>query len=174
MSVFLPIGGKIALQNEQALEKVSHMAFWLVPTSILVLIGVFFFFKNEFKKAFLCIAFGWIIIIPTLFLIIYPVIVKENPVAKIEKLIQNKDEVAIYKRFDAALPINFKRTYSVFRSKKQIDQFFKENPNGYLITNARNLEELKHDKDLYIVFERKALFENHTTRVFKKHVTNQH
>lgn len=168
LALFLPIGGKIALQNEPALEHVSTMAFWLIPTSVVTLIGVVFFFKNELKKAFLTVSVGWIILIPTLFLIIYPVIAKENPIAQAKMIIPNKNKVGIYKRFDAALPINFKKTYPVFQSLEQVNAFFKKYPDGFLVTNAKNFDKLKDHKDLVLVFERKAIFESHTTRVYKR------
>ncbi len=168
LSVALPIAGKFALMQEHVLKNVSNIAFWLIPTSILTIIGAFLYFKNLLRKSFLTITGSWVLLTPILFLIIYPKITIYNPVEKVKSIIGNKNHIAAYKRFDAAFPINFQQTFTVFETEKEITSYFNQFPEAYLITNDRNVETLKKREDLILVFEGKALFESHTTRVFKK------
>ncbi len=168
LAVALPIAGKFALLQEKALAKVSNTAFWLIPTALLTLIGTIFFFRKNYKNAFLSIASGWILLTPILFLFIYPKLNIENPAQKAKNIIKNTNQVAAYKRFDAAFPFNFKQTYSVLKTEADINAFFDRFPNGYLITNHKKATILTENHDnLIMIFEGKALFELHTTRIFR-------
>ena len=168
LSVALPIAGKFALMQENALKNVSNIAFWLIPTSIATIIGAFLYFKNQLKNAFLTIVGGWMLLTPILFLVIYPKITIHNPVEKVKSIIKNENHIAAYKRFDAAFPINFQQTFMVFQTEEEVTSYFDQFPEGFLITNNRDIEPLKTRDDLILIFEEKALFESHTTRVFKK------
>ncbi|MCB4807492.1 glycosyltransferase family 39 protein [Tamlana sp. 62-3] len=169
LSVLLPIAGKLALANEKSLTVVSNVAYWLIPTSVLSVIGLFFYLKNQFNKSFLSIASGWIMLAPILFLVIYPKLTNESPVQASKKIISKNSKIIVYKRFDPAFPINFKRTFNVSNKASEVFHFIENNPDGFIITNDRNdYKILSEHKNLELVLERKAIFENHTTRIFRK------
>lgn len=168
LSIALPIGGKFALQQESALKAISNIAFWLIPTSILSLLGLLFYFKNHFNKAFISVALGWILINPLLFLIIYPKLTAQSPVEKAKLIIPKHSEIIAYKRFDPAFPINFQQTFNVIQNSSEVSTFINNYPKGYIITNYKNIPSLIKNDNLIMVFEGKALFESHTTRIFKK------
>jgi len=167
ISLALPIAGYFALSIEEELAEVSHVAFWLLPTSIISTIGFVLHFK-DLKKSFLVIACGWLILSPILFLKVYPELTKQSPVVKAKPYIEQAKNIVVYKRFDAAFPINYKRTYDIVNSKQELISFFDKHPDGYILTNDRDLEELKTIEQIEQIFECKALFESHTTRIFKK------
>lgn len=168
LAIALPIAGKFALLQDKTLKTVSHVAYWLIPTSIITSIGTYFYFCNKLKKAFFTIAVGWIIIVPILFLAIYPQLTPQNPVEKAQSIIKNKKHIVAYKRFDAAFPINFQQTFKIIKTQEEITSFFNQFPNGYLLTNDKKISPLENRDDLYKFFEGKALFESHTTRIYKK------
>ncbi len=171
VAVALPIVGKFALMNEEGLEGSSGVASWLLPTSIITCIGTIFYFKNKPKKAFLTISLGWMLLTPILFLIIYPVLTAQSPVESAKVIIGDKKQpIVAYKKFDAAFPINFQQTFTVLQTEEEITAFFTEFPTGYLITKENNITILTDRKDLEMIFEGKALFESHRTKVFKKRV----
>ena len=151
----------------------SNVAFWLIPTSILTILGFIFYFKNQFEKSFFSIAFGWIILSPILFLIIYPKLTAESPVEIAKTIIPKNSKVIVFKRFDPAFPINFQQIFPVSNEASEVVDFIEKNPKGFNITNDRNdYKLLQKNKNLELIFERKALFENHTTRIFKKKTNN--
>lgn len=168
LAVALPIAGKFALLNEKGLENSSNISLWLLPTSFIIIGGAFLYFRKFYKIAFITISSGWIILAPVLFLIIYPALTMHNPVEKAKTMIKDNKQIAAYKRFDAAFPINFQKTFTVLSTVEEIDSFFKKFPDGYLITNDRNVGDLDANNNLTKVFEAKALFESHTTRVYKQ------
>lgn len=168
LAVALPIAGKFALLNEKGLENSSNISLWLLPTSLITTGGAFLYFQKRYKTAFITISSGWIILVPVLFLIIYPALTMHNPVEKAKTMIKDNKQIAAYKRFDAAFPINFRKTFTVLSNAEEIDSFFKKFPDGYLITNDRNVGNLDNNNNLTKVFEAKALFESHTTRIYKQ------
>lgn len=167
VSIALPISGKIALSQEKELVEIQHIAYWLFPTTVLTTTGAVLFFKHKFKAAFLSIASGWILLAPLLFLLIYPRLTQQSPTAKANQLLKNQEYIVAYKRFDAAFPFNYHRTFEVISEEKEIQNFFETYPKGYLITNERNIEPLENIEGLTQIFECKALFENHITRIFE-------
>ena len=124
-----------------------------------------FYFKNQIKKGFILIAIGWLITIPILFLGIYPILNRNSPAQKAKSILNGKEVVA-YKRFDAAFPINYKQTYLVLNTEKELHNYLKTNPKTYILTN-KNLPELNNTNSFTKVFECKALFESHVTKIYK-------
>lgn len=168
IAMALPIAGYFALSNEKELSSLNFYSFWLLPTAISSVLGFYFYLKDSFKKAFITIALGWVLINPVLFLIVYPALTDQSPVVKSQPILEGKEynEVIVFKRFDAAFPINYNRTYKVLDSIEDIENFFINNPNGMVLTNSRDYSELLNIEGIRMEFECKALFESHTTRIF--------
>ena len=168
LAIALPIVGKFALQQEKELLPVSDVAFWLLPTSLIIVLGAVFYVRSKYKQSFVTISLGWMILIPMLFLVIYPKLTQQSPVEKARMILKQDHKIAAYQRFDAAFPVNFKKTFEVYTTKEEVASFFNRFPNGYLITNDRNVNTLTENKELIMIFEGKALFESHITRIFRK------
>jgi hypothetical protein len=169
IAVALPIAGYFALSNEKELSTLNHYSFWLIPTAICSVLGFYFYLKAGFKKAFITIALGWVLLNPILFLIVYPALTDQSPVVKSQPILEGKEygEVIVFKRLDAAFPINYNRTYTVVDSIEDIENFFQNNQHGLVLTNSRDYSELLDIEGIRIEFECKALFESHTTRIFR-------
>ena len=97
-----------------------------------------FYFKNQIKKGFILIAIGWLITIPILFLGIYPILNRNSPAQKAKSILNGKE----------------------------LHNYLKTNPKTYILTN-KNLPELNNTNSFTKVFECKALFESHVTKIYK-------
>ncbi|MDC6367091.1 MULTISPECIES: ArnT family glycosyltransferase [Flavobacteriaceae] len=168
VSTVLPIGGYIALSFEKQFLEVRMVSFFLSITTIAGFLGLYFFQKKHLKKAFLSIAFGWILTGLTLFGIIYPVLTEQSPVSLALQKIPKEADIIAFKRFDSAFPINFEKTFQIYGTIESLDAFLQSKPETYIITNTRSKEDLKKLEKYQLVLEQKALFENHTTRVYIK------
>ena len=168
IGILLPIGGWIGLSMEKSLFNLRYISLFLILISITGLESFYFHRVGRFKTTFKWIAGGWILTGLFLFGFIYPSLTRHSPVSKaLEQLPANADMVA-FKRFDSAFPINFQRIFNVMNSMDEIHAYLKEHPDAFIITNTRNKEDLQQLESLHLVLEQKALFENHTTRIYTK------
>jgi len=168
IGILLPIGGWIGLFMEKSLFNLRYASLFLVLTSITGLTSFYFYRVGRFKTTFKLIAGGWIITGIFLFGIIYPRLTEQSPVAMAKNILPLDADMVVFKRFDSAFPINFQRTFHVMNSVEEIQVFLSEHPNGYIITNTRDKGDLEQLESLHLVMEQKALFENHTTRIYTK------
>lgn len=166
VSIALPIAGYIALGMEKQLYGKRFLSFFLLLITITGILGFVFYRKEKLKPAFFSIALGWVLTGFALFGVIYPSLTKESPASvAIQELRPNWD-IIVFKRFDSAFPINYKRTFPVFDSLENIETYLEQHPYTYILTNTRSEEDLKKLEHFKLVLERKALFENHVTRVY--------
>ncbi|MBO0324040.1 glycosyltransferase family 39 protein [Muricauda sp. CAU 1633] len=168
IGIALPIGGFIVLGVEEQFLEVRNVSFMLLLTTFAAIFGLHFYRKDDFKKAFLGIANGWILTGLCLFRIIYPILTQQSPVSMALQKIPKESDIVAFKRFDSAFPINFQRTFTVFDSMEDINIYLEDNPDTYIITNTRSKEDLKQLERFQLILEQKALFENHTTRIYIK------
>lgn len=168
IGISLPIGGWVGLSVEKQLVSVRYVSLVLILTTLAGILGFYSYQKNDFKLAFKSIAVGWILTGLGLFGFVYPTLTKQSPVTMaLEQLPPNASIVA-YKRFDSAFPINFQRTFPVLDSMEEIKRYLEKHPDAFIITNTRNEDELEQLENLHLMLEQKALFENHTTRIYTK------
>lgn len=169
VTLAVPIGGYVALKNDVSLAEESNWALILLFPAIIVFIGVFLWFRKQWEKGFNLVVAGWVLIGALIFTVIYPKLTATSPVAKASTILENTEIVA-YQRFDAAFPINLKKVIPVVNNMESLNQYITIHPNTVVMTNTRDqkvVEQLKQNTKLKLVFEQKALFENHTTRIFK-------
>lgn len=168
VSVALPLGGYIALGIEEQFSQMKSVALWLSLLTISGILGFHFYYKNYLKRSFFAISLGWILTGFCLFGIVYPALTSQSPVSLAGNIVPKDATVVVFKRFDSAFPINFKRTFQVFDSIKELEVYLESAPTSYIITNTRNKEDLKQLEKFDLILEQKALFENNTTRIYKK------
>lgn len=166
ISILLPIAGYVALSVEKQFVEIRFLSVLMSLIPLTSLLVIHFYRRGELKGTFLSIAAGWILTGVLLFGLIYPELTKQSPVSLALKQISAQDSIVAFKRFDSAFPINFKRTFPVFESLEDIKDYAKDNPKTYIITNTRSEEDLKLLEEFELVLQQKALFENHTTRIY--------
>ncbi|GAB1857021.1 hypothetical protein MHTCC0001_18570 [Flavobacteriaceae bacterium MHTCC 0001] len=163
ISVAIPIGAFIAFNVENQLKPLKWQSLWLVIAPIGTIISFYFLKRKRLKNSIASLGLSWVVLGMAIFGIVYPKLLNQNPVSKSFKIIPEGATIVAYKRFDAAFPINYKRTFHVVHSKREVEKLL-EVPNTYIITNERNVNaELKDVDSISILLEYKALFENHKT-----------
>ncbi len=167
LSILLPITGKIALSIEKELNPVSNIAWVLLLVTIPTVVAFVFYRKEQLTKAFLILSSGWVFLSPILFLVVYPILTEQSPVTQARSVLTGDKSIAVFQRFDAAFPINYQQTYLILKDVQEVDSFFKKHPDGVLMTNGWNSKLLDEKEYLQQVFKCKALFESHTTRIYK-------
>lgn len=168
VGVVLPIGAWIGLTVEKHLESSRPVSLFLLLATFSAIVGFYFYQKERFEHAFFSIASGWIIMTFSLFGIIYPSLTKLSPVVLAMEQIPADSQIVVFKRFDSAFPINFKRTFPVYDSVQHIRTYLEKHPQAYIITNTRDVEDLGALDEFHLVMEQKAVFENHVTRIYTK------
>lgn len=170
VSLILLIGGFTALSIEKQFFDIRFVSLFFIVLVVSSILGLYYFNKKELKKSFLSISVGWILFGFVLFGFIYPKLTEKSPVTLSLNLIDSQDDIIAYRRFDSAFPINFNRTFTVVSSVKEIEEYLTKNDKAIIITNERKIDTLLNVRDLELVLKQKALFENHTTHIFKKKV----
>ncbi len=167
IALLLPIGGYIMLSLEDRFKEFKWIALLLTVLPVSTAMGFYFYRTGQLKRSFFSISAGWIATGLLFFGVIWPTINTKNPVTIASKVIASEDDVIVYQRFDSAFPINFNRTFPVVESIAELKEYLVEHPNAYILTNTRDKESLKKLQQFELLLEQKALFENHTTRVYK-------
>lgn len=170
ISFALPAGAFIALSLEKGLEPVKQVSFLLIILPVGTTIGYLFFKENDYRKSFAVVTSTWVLLSIFLFGIIYPNLLRQNPVYVSQKVLDVEVPVVVFKRMDSAFPFNYKRTYEVVGTAEELKSYLSNHPHAYVITNDRKAKEelglLTNDMEL--ILERKAIFENHTTLIYEK------
>lgn len=166
-STALPIVGYLALAQEESLNELKSLAFYLCVLTFVSIVAFVLHLKKNTSKAIQLTAMGWILMYLILFGHIYPQLTAFSPVEKAKPILDNQEDVIVFSRMDAAFPVNYQRIYPVVKEYQELNQWIKIHPKGLILTNTRDREHLKFLEERYLqIFEQKALFENHRTRIF--------
>lgn len=169
VACLMPIAAFIALSLEKELEVVKYYGLLLGILPVGMLLAYRYYRKNDFYNSFAVTSATWILLSLVLFGVIYPKLMRQNPVYKAQQLLAIEVPVIVYKRMDSAFPINFRRTYEVVKNIEELQQLLAANTKLYIITNDRHAkEELNTLAGTQLILESKALFENHKTLIYSK------
>lgn len=168
VSFILPIGGYFALKADTSLVSASPAAFWFLVLPIGVIFSYILLTKKQTEKSIIFLGITFILASVLFFTLVFPSIDKNNPVKKSLHLLKDK-EVAYYKKFNASYSFYLKKKIPELK-EIEIDDFFKENPNGVLISIKKQIEQINLPEDCEVIFSGRDLFENPTTvLISKKH-----
>lgn len=168
LAVVLPFGAYFGLPFDPNLAEKQNLGLWLIPTAIGSLIGVVFLYKGKFIYWFNFTGASFMFLAVVLFAVIYPSLNQINPVNAVSNHIGKKAEIVVYQRMDSAFPFNFQRIFPVVETVAQLNNYLKQHPNTYVMSNIRNTEELDTLQSLSLVLQKKSPFEYHVTKVYKK------
>ena len=168
ITIALPIVGYLALAQEESLSELKSLAYYLGILPVVSLVALVLHLKKNTFKAVQMTAMGWVFMYLILFGHIYPQLTAFSPVEKAKSILHNKENIIVFSRMDAAFPVNYQRVYPVVKEYNELEQWIIEHPDGLILTNTRDREQLKFLEEHYLkIFEQKALFENHRTRIFE-------
>ncbi|MCF8371533.1 MAG: glycosyltransferase family 39 protein [Bacteroidales bacterium] len=172
VGVLLVIGAYFGIRAEKEISHLGHLAWGL---GIFPLTGVLLFFlqKKSTTVVLSGLALSWIVSTSAIFYFIYPKINEQNPVAQSLKVIPSDSELAYYGAFNPAFPFNLDNTIEKLESLEEVKSFLELNPKGWLLTTDRYKKELDSLDQIEISVEKKFLFENPTSLVYRLRVTNE-
>lgn len=159
----LPVAAYVGLGQEKALAPYQYLAIGLVPTAMGTLLGLVFYIRKKIPFYLLSTAFSWGLLLFVLHGFLYPRLTEVLPTTAVAEVLPNGANVLVYKRMDAAFPFHFQRTYDVIDNINDV-----ANLHGtYLLTNHPEGQTLDRLANITRVASQKALFENHTTVLYK-------
>ncbi|MGB0275051.1 MAG: hypothetical protein ACPF9U_07485, partial [Flavobacteriaceae bacterium] len=163
LGLALPVAAYIGMQQEATLVSLSYLAFGLAPTAIGTLLGLVFYFQKKITALLLTTAFSWGILLFILHGYLYPNLTPVLPATAVAEVLPKDASIVVYKRMDAAFPFNYQQTFEVIDNINDAT-----NLHGFfLLTNHPEGKDLDQLPNIELVIRRKALFENHTTVLYR-------
>lgn len=163
VGVALPIAAFVGMQQEPTLVSLRYLSVGLVPTALGTLLGLVFYFQKKRVRFFVTLSFSWGMLLFVLHGFLYPHLTGVLPTTAVAKVLPKDAKVAVYKRMDAAFPFYFQQTFDVIQNINDTDSL-----NGfYLLTNHSEGQNLDKRPNIERVISQKALFENHTTVLYR-------
>lgn len=168
LAAILPVGALIGLQMDPNLKEVYPLGYWLVPTAAITILASLWLIFKKHTYWFYTTCFGWMVFALILFGKIYPSLNEINPVTQAQKQFGKDKDFLVYQRMDPAFPFNYQRSFPVANNREEIQYLLALHPNAYLLTNVRNTQVLDSLENWDLVFQRKSVFEDHTTKIYQK------
>ncbi len=167
-SILIIISVGIGIHLDPNLKGMYHLLGFLVLLPIGSLIAIKYAMKYKLRQSLFSLAttFGITsIIIMTLF---FPAIVKKNPITQSKHLISGANRVAYYHNINPAYIFEYGKVKKL-TSPEEITNFL-HHPKNVLITTKKDLETLKIDISITVLFQCTDLFDNRKTRIVKKDI----
>ena len=163
LGMALPVVAHVGMQQEASLISLSRVAFGLVPTAIGTLLGLLFYIRKKTAAFLLTTTFSWGMLLFILHGYLYPQLTAVLPTTAVAEVLPENAKIVVYKRMDAAFPFAFQQTFKVIHNINEV-----ANLEGYyLLTNHSEGQDLDAFENIRRVISRKALFENHTTVLYR-------
>jgi 4-amino-4-deoxy-L-arabinose transferase-like glycosyltransferase len=167
ITLCLPPAAYLALSGDPHLKSTAQVAFWLLPLPIGSLFALIYQQKKNVRASVSSIILAWVITGISFFSFAYPVLDRENPVAKIlPKLDQNIDFFH-YKRFNAAFSFYLAKPIPQLVTTEEVASRMAEGKAFYLISRRRYDEELDDFVELKKIAEEKDVYEIPYTTLYQ-------
>jgi 4-amino-4-deoxy-L-arabinose transferase-like glycosyltransferase len=168
ISFLIPV---IAFLGAKKIEEISFLSshcliFLIIPLSAGIALWIWLKQRNQ-EKMLVILSAGWTITSLLVFLWIFPLISKHDPVQQILPRLNTSKPVAFYRRFNSAFPFYLKKPLTKLTTKSEVADFFLEHPDGYLIS-AEEYEKELTGIPLTKIFQKKDLFESPVTTIYRK------
>ena len=168
ISIAIPVGAYILIRNVNEISSHEYLSwsFAFIPICAIIALWLWFRFKS-LNGVIISLSASWIVTSLIVFLWILPVISREDPVHQAIKLIDTTKPLAYYRRYNSAFPFYVKKPILKLLTIEEVNQFFQENPDGYLISATQFEEELKK-LQINEIFRKKDLFEPPVTLIYQR------
>ncbi len=164
IGILVPIGSFIAMGFDSSLASQNSYALFFVVLPIMLLLA--FLYRQKLEKHFLFIGLSGIITALVFFGIVFPKLDKQNPVQQSLHLLENSKTV-FFKKYNPSFSFYLKKEIPhIYVS--DFEQFFKDHPNGTIISTKKKLKDIELPANCEIIFEGKDLFESPTTVIVGK------
>jgi 4-amino-4-deoxy-L-arabinose transferase-like glycosyltransferase len=134
-----------------------------------IIISFFMIRKYEPVKFLIPVTAGSLISVILFFTILFPSIMKENPVIRSKSILQDKQNIAYWHKINPAFLFSIKKRIQPLYSEKDINEFITEKPEGVIISTYRHvrLNKLPESALLTLIFESSDIFDPDTTIIMK-------
>jgi 4-amino-4-deoxy-L-arabinose transferase-like glycosyltransferase len=166
ISVLIPVMAYAATQIIPEISFLSYhcLIFIILPLGAISALWYWIKEKNQ-EKVLLILSSSWVITSLIVFIWIFPVLSKQDPVQQVLPQLNATRPIAFYRRFNSAFPFYLKKPLQKLITPDQVKDFFLKNPDGYLISVKKYEAEL-NALPLKQIFEKKDLFESPVTTVY--------
>lgn len=159
----LPLAAYFGLGQEKTLLPYQFLAYGLVPTAVGSCWGMLLYIRKKRNAFLLCVGFSWGVLLFILHGFLYPKLTSILPTTVVSEMLPKDAQLVVYKRMDASFPFAFQQTFDVRNTVSEIASL-----NGfYVLTNHPDGQQLDSLPTITRVVSQKALFENHTTVLYR-------
>jgi 4-amino-4-deoxy-L-arabinose transferase-like glycosyltransferase len=166
LGVIIVPGIYFALKLDPALTGVNYLAWYFLPLPAGLILAYRFWIKNKNGSAVISIAASGLATALIFFCLAFPVIDRQNPIAKSIHLLRGK-EVRYYQKFNPAYSFSLRKHIPAI-DQKDFKAFFREYPDGVIISTTKYTDKLALPQDLQINFSSRDIFESPTTVLITK------
>ena len=169
VSLALTVGVYFGLKSHAALFNMSYLAYWVAVLPLSAFTALIVIRRFSIDKIIGVIAFGWMLFGSFLWSYLFNQISMYSPVAKTSEFIEADGVVTIvYQRMDAAFPIQLQRTFDKVSNRSELLNKVSAFNDVLVLTNSKSREEIEWlSSNFELLVEAPALFEDHTTRLFR-------
>ena len=101
------------------------------------------------------------------FYIVFPVIDRENPIAKTLALLDKDKTIIAYRIYNPAYSFYIRKPFPEFKTTEELRDYLESSGDGYLITRTTFASELEELTQLNRIAEAKDIFEIPTTLIYR-------
>lgn len=168
ISFFIPVIAYIGTLKVEEISFLSNhcLIFLILPLGSGMALWIWLKQKNQ-GKMLVVLSAGWTITSLLVFMWIFPLISKHDPVQQVLPQLNTSKQFAYYRRFNSAFPFYLKKPIIKLTTKNDVEDFFLQHPDGYLLTVQKYENELS-GIEIEKIFQKKDLFESPVTTVYRK------
>ena len=174
LMIAVPVAIYIAIQFDEALFDLKHVAFYLILLPIGGIITTYFVFKKDIEKAVYAKVISFFLTTLLFFWLAFPQIDQRNPLHVALPQMDLSKPIVAYDAFNPAFVFYADKVVPVYYDFNTLMQALDEyDEEVYIILRKKRLEEFANEKELEVVMMQRDIFELPTTVVLKKTKTAQ-
>ncbi|GAA4413544.1 hypothetical protein GCM10023187_41940 [Nibrella viscosa] len=166
--LLLPVAVALALYLDPHLRHIAWVGglFFLLP---LGMAGMLYYLRKQQRQLALLAVTGaftgsaWV-----LYVLAYPVVDRENPVQATLPTLKGREAVVGYRHFNPAFVFYLNRRIPLLDTPEQMHRQLLAHPETTVITRTDYLEELTRYPNLFVIHQRRDLFERPTTVILER------
>jgi len=149
--------------------QINHLkddVIWLVGCSFLALAGIYFYTAKQPVNMIFSVTLAFVWFSVTFFSVLFPRVDHSNPVTQAWEQLDRERPYAHYARFNPSFAFYLKKPIPRLDTRAEIQAFFEQHPDGYLISRSDYLDTLQDIEGIKLIYEHRDLFETTKTVVY--------
>jgi len=162
----IPVGIYFGFGADPKFERLQPLWKLFIPVTLLGIAGLLSLRKERIKTILLFVAMGYLLFTALALNVVYPKVDSLNPVTRILSEIDTSRQIVYYERMNAAFPFYLKREIPRIDSANELNNYFDNQPDSYLITRSDYAEEIRNTGLFKEIYNEPKLFEPKNIVVF--------